>query len=67
MRKLITHIALLFCFEQACAQTVDDYVEEIGWGEFSTQYNYDRPAQEIKGEYYLFHDWVVADINLYDG
>ncbi|MFZ1809403.1 MAG: hypothetical protein WAU36_19390 [Cyclobacteriaceae bacterium] len=67
IRKLITHIALVFCCGQAIAQTVDDYVEEIGWGEFSTQYNYERPAPEVKGDYYLFHDWVVADIDLYTG
>ncbi|MEZ4944398.1 MAG: hypothetical protein R2804_02625 [Cyclobacteriaceae bacterium] len=66
MIKLLTHVALIFCCGQAFAQTVDDYVEEIGWGEFSTKFNYDRPPREIKGEYYLFHDWVVADIELYD-
>lgn len=67
MKKLVTQITLVFCCGHAFAQTVDDYVEEIGWGEFSTQYNYERPAPEVKGEYYLFHDWVVADIDLYDG
>lgn len=66
-KKLIIHFALVFGSAQAFAQTIDDYVEEIGWGEFSTQFNYERPAPEIKGEYYLFHDWVVADIYLYDG
>ncbi|HRK55409.1 MAG TPA: hypothetical protein PK185_15960 [Cyclobacteriaceae bacterium] len=67
MRKRIIHIALVICCTTVYAQTVDDYVEEIGWGEFSTQFNYERPAPEIKGEYYLFHDWVEADIYLYDG
>ncbi|MEP2671130.1 MAG: hypothetical protein ABJH04_19155 [Cyclobacteriaceae bacterium] len=69
MKKLITHIALVFCCAQVSAQTIDidDYVDEIGWGEFSTRYNYERPAPEVKGEYYLFHDWVSADIHLYDG
>lgn len=60
-------MVLTLCCAWAFAQTIDDYVEEIGWGEFSTQFNYERPAPEVKGEYYLFHDWVLADIQLYDG
>lgn len=67
IRSIIAHFVLILCSHLSFAQTIDDYVEEIGWGEFSTQYNYDRPAPEVKGEYYLFHDWVVAHINLYDG
>ncbi len=69
MKNWITHIVLVFCCAQLDAQIIDidDYVDEIGWGEFSTRYNYERPAPEVKGEYYLFHDWVKADIHLYDG
>ncbi len=67
MRKFIPHFAFLICGCQTFAQPaqIDHSFEQGGWGQFLTQYNYERPAPEVKGDYYLFDDWVVADINLY--
>ncbi|MFZ1808599.1 MAG: hypothetical protein WAU36_15305 [Cyclobacteriaceae bacterium] len=67
MKKLkIQIVILLFLYHPLFAQMISN-VEAIESGGALTQYNMigkERPAPEVKGEYYLFKDWVVADLGL---
>ncbi|MEQ8424893.1 MAG: hypothetical protein RIA63_09280, partial [Cyclobacteriaceae bacterium] len=68
MKKLVIYLLLIFSSTQVVGQEgqIDNSFEQGGWSQFLTQNRYERPLDEVKGDYYLFHDWVDADINLAD-
>lgn len=62
------YLIYLFCgLHFSLAAQMLSNVEAIESGGSLTQYNMigkERPAPEVKGDYYLFEDWVVADLSL---